>query len=394
MVKNVKIVIGANFGDEGKGLMTNYFSHQAALRGESCLNVLHNGGAQRGHTVEYPDGRRHVFKHFGSGTFEGAHTYFSEDFILNPIIFRQEWEELERMGVTPKVYVNPKCRVTTPYDMMINQIVEESRGQCKHGSVGLGIMETIVRHCGHFGSFGTRIDDITSISNMIDRLNSIRKIYVRRKMLFERIKKIDEEWTSLIADDRIRDHYLEDLAFMMARIKNTNDNILLNYDTVVFEGGQGLMLDQNNEEYFPHLTPSNTGLQNPMKILRNAGIVGGCCSLNPITIEACYVTRTYLTRHGAGWLENECDKEDISPFIQDDQTNVSNPNQGSLRYAPLDVDDMLKRCIADQRKHEGYNHILSTIAVTHMNENNIELVLKPTYESHTPYSVIENHRSE
>lgn len=385
MVKNVKIVIGANFGDEGKGLMTNYFSRQAALRGESCLNVLHNGGAQRGHTVEYPDGRRHVFRHFGSGTFEGADTYFSEGFILNPIIFRQEWEELARMGVTPKVYAHHMCRVTTPYDMMINQIVEESRGQDKHGSCGLGICETILRHCGYYGSFGTRLDNITSISTITDTLNSIRKRYVHRKMLFADIKEIDEKWTALIADNRIRDHYLEDLVFMMERIKPGNDMVLNDYDTIVFEGGQGLMLDQNNKEYFPHLTPSNTGLKNPMKILANVWR-----SFSTLTIEACYVTRTYLTRHGAGRLDNECIKEAISPYIEDDRTNVSNPNQGSLRYAPLDVDDMMKRCLEDQREYEGYNQVLCTMAFTHMNENKIELPLKPKYESYTPYTVIEN----
>ena len=60
----VKIVIGANFGDEGKGLMTDYFCHQSALRGEKCLVVLHNGGAQRGETVVTPAGNRDVFPHF------------------------------------------------------------------------------------------------------------------------------------------------------------------------------------------------------------------------------------------------------------------------------------------------------------------------------------------
>ena len=143
----IKVVIGANFGDEGKGLMTDYFCHQSTLRGEKSLVVLHNGGAQRGHTVVTPDGNRHVFHHFGSGTLVGADTYLSEEFVLNPMIFRQEWEELESTKAIPKVYVNHTCRVTTPFDMILNQIIEESRDNARHGSCGMGIHETMIRDC-------------------------------------------------------------------------------------------------------------------------------------------------------------------------------------------------------------------------------------------------------
>lgn len=141
----IKVVIGANFGDEGKGLMTDYFCHQSTLRGEKTLVVLHNGGAQRGHTVVTPDGNRHVFHHFGSGTLVGADTYLSGDFILNPIVFRQEWEELKEMGITPRAYANENCLITTPFDMILNQIKEKWRGGERHGSCGIGIYETKIR---------------------------------------------------------------------------------------------------------------------------------------------------------------------------------------------------------------------------------------------------------
>ena len=62
-MKTVKIVIGANFGDEGKGLMTDYF----ASKNNNSIVVMHNGGAQRGHTVVTPEGIRHVFHHFPQG---------------------------------------------------------------------------------------------------------------------------------------------------------------------------------------------------------------------------------------------------------------------------------------------------------------------------------------
>ena len=90
MVKKISVVIGASYGDEGKGLVTDAITNID----ESTLNVLTNGGAQRGHTVVTPDGVRHVFHHFGSGTFKGAITYFPSSFIVNPIVFKKEMQEL------------------------------------------------------------------------------------------------------------------------------------------------------------------------------------------------------------------------------------------------------------------------------------------------------------
>ena len=77
----IKAVIGANYGDEGKGLVTNYFCKQITDNNQTCAVMCTNGGAQRGHTVCLPSGIRHVFHHFGSGTFSKADTIFSKDFI-------------------------------------------------------------------------------------------------------------------------------------------------------------------------------------------------------------------------------------------------------------------------------------------------------------------------
>ena len=73
-MKNIKIVIGANYGDEGKGLATNFFAKQAKENKEKTVVVLHNGGFQRGHTVIHND-IRHVFHCFSSGTFQNTTTY-------------------------------------------------------------------------------------------------------------------------------------------------------------------------------------------------------------------------------------------------------------------------------------------------------------------------------
>lgn len=353
----VKVVIGANFGDEGKGLMTDYFCHQSALRDEKCLVVLHNGGAQRGHTVVTPDGKRHIFHHFGSGTFVGADTFLSEDFILNPMVFRQEWEELEEMGVTPKVYVNHACKVTTPFDMILNQIKEEQRSEKRHGSCGMGIFETINRYCCNF-DVETWVRD-----NKKQNIHYLRRI--RNDYFLRIIKNMDldlsDEWAEIVFSDSLIERFVEDLRFMALNIKipNFSDReVLKKYDCLVFEGGQGLLLDQNNKDYFPHLTPSNTGIKNPLKIISNM-------SCQP-DIEVCYVTRTYITRHGTGRLDGECNKVEINPGMQD-LTNVPNPHQGTLRYAKPEEESLKERILKDFEPARQYGAKLS-LAVTHQNE--------------------------
>jgi adenylosuccinate synthase len=101
----------------------------------------------------------------------------------------------------------------------------------------------------------------------------------------------------------------------------------------VFEGAQGLLLDQNAAD-FPFVTHSNTGLKNVLALCRDMAIEN---------VRATYVTRSYLTRHGAGPLPHE---EPMPAFVVD-HTNVPHPFQGALRYAPLDVLGLERRVIKD-----------------------------------------------
>ena len=365
----IKVVIGANFGDEGKGLMTDYFCHQSTLRGEKTLVVLHNGGAQRGHTVVTPDGNRHIFHHFGSGTLVGADTYLSEDFVLNPMIFRQEREELESMKAIPKVYVNHTCRVTTPFDMILNQIIEESRDNARHGSCGMGIHETMIRDVCNY-----------PIEMWFDSSDEAKRYYLKeiRNYLSERlldfgINKIPDNWKEIVNSDLLIENFISELNFMGRNISIRFDRFIEYYDCVVFENGQGLLLDQNNNEYYPHLTPSNTGIRNPLEIISKID-----CKLN---IEVCYVTRTYLTRHGAGRLDGECDKQEINPDMQD-LTNVPNPHQGTLRYAKLIEKSLEERILKDFEPARKYGAKLS-LAITH--ENEYDYVFSNTFKKKFDY---------
>ena len=73
-----KVVIGSGYGDEGKGVFTN----QLSLENDKSMVIRFNGGAQAGHTVISPDGKRHVFGHFMANSFiPNSRGYFSKHFI-------------------------------------------------------------------------------------------------------------------------------------------------------------------------------------------------------------------------------------------------------------------------------------------------------------------------
>ena len=361
---DVKVVIGANFGDEGKGLMTDYFCAEAIKRNESCIVALCNGGAQRGHTVVTPDGIRHVFHHFGSGTLAGAATYLSEKYILNPMTFRKEYEELKAMGLSPKVYAHPNCMWSTPYDMIVNQILEDSRGEKRYGSCGMGIWETILR-------YDCTIDKYTlnEFNKGDDRAKARWLYYLRdtyiQKRLIESDDNIRAEWSDILYSVSLINNFIDDIKFMCNHIIWADEKILQSYDTVVFENGQGLLLDQNRTEYGDNTTPSNTGIKNPHEIINT--------TLPNANVEVCYITRTYLTRHGAGKFTEECDKSEINAEMED-KTNVPNPYQGTLRYGKLDINSLLNRIQNDIDSVKECNYDVS-LAITHTNEyDNKELL--------------------
>jgi adenylosuccinate synthase len=120
----------------------------------------------------------------------------------------------------------------------------------------------------------------------------------------------------------------------------------------IFEGAQGLLLDQDNKAYWPHVTHSNTGLQNVRELCKQAGID---------KIDPYYVSRTYLTRHGAGPLPGEDDT-----LFYADGTNGDHPFQGRLRFAPLDYISMRKRCANDARTVDPLG--LFRLALTHCDQ--------------------------
>jgi adenylosuccinate synthase len=354
MTKQIKIVIGAGFGDEGKGLMTDYFASKASGK---PIVIRFNGGAQAAHTVVTPQGVRHVFSHFGAGTLAGAPTYLSQYFICNPLHFRREHEELvllmkDRM---PYLLVDRECIVTTPWDMMINQIMETLRGGARHGSCGYGIEETVRRSEDYDGKYALYVKDLYDEGVLRDKLALIQNEYVPLRLSDLGVNEIPSPFSEVLFKPGIMQAYLLDCENFTNEIFVEGDPItfISQFDTAIFEGAQGLLLDQNAECYYPHVTSSNTGLQNVQKILNQMN--------RGADVEVVYATRCYATRHGAGNFSTETTKKPY-PRIED-PTNIPNEWQGSLRFGWLNIDEF-KRAIKDDTEAFGREDMRYSIAVT------------------------------
>lgn len=336
-MKRAKVIIGAAFGDEGKGLMTDYHVRQGDP--SDTIVVRFNGGAQAGHTVVTPEGQRHVFHHFGSGTLAGARTFLSRDFLVNPILWRLEMHDLQRFPqLRTRLFVDREAPLTTVYDMLLNQFDEVERGNARHGSCGVGIHQTMVRQeCARYRLFA---GDLEKPNLLRDRVDSIRKN-----------RRVPEIYKT----DEIFERFLADCAEMAKHINIRDSRFLSAQPNIVFEGAQGLLLDAENKQFFPNVTHSRTGLTNVLPLAHDAGLDG---------LDVTYVVRSYLTRHGAGIMPGE------DPSLgYEDNTNTPNEWQGKLRFAPLDPNLVGEAIMTDLiATGEGPRKVSAGIALTHMDQ--------------------------
>ena len=273
-------IIGAAWGDEGKGLLTDYFSST------DTTVIRFNGGAQAGHTV-CRDGKRHVFHHFGSGTLRGASTFLSRFFINNPILYFKELDILRSLGCEPIVSADLEGLVTTPFDMMINQIIEESRGNSRHGSCGIGINETIKRT---EGGYTLRVFNLSNTEFLRKRLIDIQSCWVPKRLQQLEVEP-SNEWMERLTSKNILETYIEHCEEYAKAIRKPYQI----GERIIFEGAQGLLLDEDHH-FFPYVTHSHTGLTNVMKIANEIRID---------EVGVIYATRAYATRHGAGPFPRE-----------------------------------------------------------------------------------------
>ncbi|MBR4183923.1 MAG: adenylosuccinate synthetase [Lachnospiraceae bacterium] len=359
-------VIGKNFGDEGKGLVVDYFCAQVPVP----VVVKHNGGAQAGHTVVY-NGRRFVFHQLSSGSFRGAKTYFASTYY--PDLFKLR-EEISDLGFAPEIY----CSANTPLimidDVLINMAVETARGDKRHGSCGMGIWEGFLRTGAGAGLSAGELRGMNA-GTLFARLKEIRESYVLRRIANLGLHDKPSEYLDLLSSDIVLVNAAEEMlkAFEYLTVVEDESDFLRSQENIVFETGQGLLLDSDNERFAPHVTASKTGLHNIVKLLGAAGLK---------LSEVCYVTRTYVTRHGAGFLPYETDREKIGN-IYTDLTNVHNDWQGSIRYAKHgSVEEFLsgiREDLTEARRicpgSAGDHKLPVSLFITHLNETDGKIVL-------------------
>ena len=333
----VKVVIGANFGDESKGLVSGCLAREAANKGHHILTVFYNGTSQRMHTFEGVARRLTA-----AGENYGSDTFYHRMFVVDPII-------LWLTKTTP--IIDPRCRVIFPCDVLYGQAREK---RVKHGSCGCGLFAAVKR-------------------------NKDIPFYVAN-MLFDSFYKVAQRVDSYYDYEPNEIHNLPNFIRAVAWLKEncriaSFKDIVEEYDTIIYEGGQGLLLDQTNLGDFPHLTPSSTGAYNIHKEIEELDA----------HVDLFYVSRSYMTRHGNGPMDKEVKKEEINSQIID-ITNQPNEWQGALRYGLLDVDKLNKRVAKDAAQYNCNKTI--NMVYTHLNYTDDKLasingkidIIRPNYK--------------
>jgi adenylosuccinate synthase len=334
-MSNVFIIIGLGFGDEGKGITVNSLCKNPL----TTLVVRYNGGHQCGHTVVYKD-IRHVFSNFGSGTLKGIPTYWTEYCTVDPKAVLKEGDVLRAQGIKPMIYFDANAMITTPYDIYLNL---RDLQNITHGTVGVGFGTTIQRNDDHYHLYARDL--------LFPKIRD-EKLRIIHHYSFS---KLD---SGLISDSRL-DNAIEefklacdDLVNRFKIVDNFNQIPEILTKELIFEGGQGIMLDMDYG-FFPNVTRSNTTTKNARALIEKWQIK------SPI-IKVFYVTRAYQTRHGNGYMTNEGLN---TSYIKENllETNINHGSQGIFRKSVLDL-DLLKYALSC----DAYNstNIQSHLVVT------------------------------
>jgi adenylosuccinate synthase len=309
------IVIGMGFGDEGKGKVVDHLCRLA----DAKLVVRFSGGQQAAHTVVTKvNGRTvsHVFSQFGSGTFHGAKTYLSRYALYSPTAATAEAEALHRLGIVPgniqhMLSVDWDALVSTPYDFAYHRL-RLGRPQA-HDSCGAGTHATH-EYYRKYGMDAIFARDLTDPSTLEAKLGLQ---YVRYEVpILQRDPRmpnhLTESWHPRDVARLLYDRLLHPAIFKGPPVCN---------DTVIFEGSQGVLLDEYRgfqPTPFGDLTTLNAfAVMHEMPEITNFSCVG--------------VTRAYAYRHGTGALptERELSRYTVKP--------ESNEWQGSTRVGSFDT---------------------------------------------------------
>jgi adenylosuccinate synthase len=282
---SVTIIVGSQWGDEGKGKITDLLTEQYDII------VRYQGGCNAGHTVVVGD-KQYIFHLLPSGVLhEGKICLIGNGVVLDPEVFFQEIDSLEKDGifVENRLYIDYKTHVILPYHKIMDEISEEEKGFMKIGTTKKGIGPAYVDK---YSRNGIRACDLIHEDSLEKKL--IFQLEQKKDFLFknykielsiERISEIKEKYHEY--GKKIKKYIIDGSYFL-------DDNIKKNKN-IIFEGAQGIMLDVDHGTY-PYVTSSN-----PM--------AGSACTgsgISPIYIDNVIgICKAYTTRVGEGPFPTE-----------------------------------------------------------------------------------------
>ncbi|MGZ3424285.1 MAG: adenylosuccinate synthetase [Polyangiales bacterium] len=302
--------------------------------------VRFNGGAQAGHNVVLPDGRHHTFAQLSSGTFvEGVRTYLSRHVVVHPIALRTEAAHLARVSVPDalsRVSVSTEARVVTPFHQAACRIREIARGAARHGSCGVGIGEVM----------RDELEDPTGVVRM-RHLRDARALRTLLERARERLRA-SVDLSAAPSEERAVfeapvDGWLAALPDLELLDEDRFAARLSALDEVIFEGAQGVLLDEWRG-FHPYTTWSTCTFDNALELTRGWDVT------------RMGVVRTYATRHGAGPFPTERQDLDLP-----EPHNTHGAWQGGFRRGDLDL--VLLRYAVEACRG------IDALAVTHLDAN-------------------------
>lgn len=308
---NHVIVVDLGYGDAGKGTVVDWLCSHEGSRPVHAV-VRFNGGAQAAHHVITRHGRCHAFAQFGAGTFTpGVRTHLSRFVLVDPLALAAEASHLFSIGVRAPLdllTVDRGALLATPYHQAANRARETARGNGRHGSCGMGIGETASYALAH-PQDAPRVGDCATPNVLARKLAALRD-------------RLTGELGPLAAPPvaDVCDAY----GAFASRVKVVDGGHLpdlLRAGPVVFEGAQGVLLDEWRG-FHPYTTWSTTTFANAEQLLAEAGQ----------TAVRLGVTRCYMTRHGPGPFVTEDTSLDLSELH-----NGHNQWQGAFRAGHLDA---------------------------------------------------------
>ncbi len=279
-------VVGSQWGDEGKGKITDFLSKEAAYA------VRSNGGNNAGHTIEIDD-QTFKMRLIPSGIFASAKgAVIGNGVVINPEVLLGEVKSLEESGIdTSKLKISNRAHIIMPYHILQDEYQEEAKGANKIGTTKNGIGPAYMDKASRIG---IRVCDLLEKDTFEEKLRANLK---EKNELFTKVYGKD----ALKFDD-IFDQYYEYGQKMKKYVTDTSvlvNDALDNNEKVLFEGAQGIMLDIDEGTY-PFVTSSNSisgGIASGMGV--------GANRLNTV-IGVC---KAYTTRVGAGPFPTELNDE-------------------------------------------------------------------------------------